>query len=737
LFSKEIGQRISNAQLDEIIGKAGRSAEFNKVASDIEKITDSLLNYARDLDLIDDAGVNLLKRRFTLNGERVYIPFMPANEVRSWSRLKQLFGFITPKAKEAEYMENLLARGITHGQGTKHPVPPLESLQKYATHLIEHTNVSAHQMNILKQLAKVEFRADGSMYHTKLNNGKIVEELDPKIKQTNRNDTSQVQYMGDVEMKDMNKPHLEIRDAMGDGRVKATNITRDQSEIMWVQHRGKMHAFRVPDGGVRAGIKGRPNLTGGQEFNNYWKNVFTQFTTGNKSLFFLSANQFSAQTIAINTIAKEGAKGLGLLKVGGRSNIDSIKGSFELIKTGMAKELSDYFSQRIFKQLRTGNADPRMVRWQAALNKRYQESFALATQRQTGKTSTSIGATDNIAGSAAQSFGQFEGNFLRAVGVDQMTLAWRMWKAFVAGWHEGPALGVQMRYMGAKHLEYPNMTPKELAQFSQEANVLARDLAGDMQKLGSSQAAVWFNSSVPFSAAMIQSWSAIGSAAKANPKAFIYGIGTLIGAPAVMEITWNTMISNDDDTYVHPGDLDEFGNPKPGAKRWTHIDWFWNGLTKEQRVANQYVMIPGRPPWNGAVYPISPEWGLARSIIIDSLDTVFGLSAITSIDQMKAPEHEIIAGLHRVADLPVPPPYAAAYTLVTGQRLEAGLIVNQEGDVDFVKGIPLGQGQRAVGGAPEKTKIIEGVFTKRLEGMLLEIYGAGGAAITAVTEAFL
>jgi hypothetical protein len=733
---------LTNEQLQKIIKLGMGDAEIKQMSRDINAASDALLDYLLKMKVIDQVGKDRLIRRFTMTDasgtpRRVYVPLTTANSPTAWARFKQLFGFRTSAAEEADVIKNLLERGVTHGRGTAKPVNLLEAMQRYSQNVVEHANVSAHQMNILSQLSKIHFDPKQNKYVMgKLEDGKWVNDKDAKSVMTNRLQSDQPQYVGAIDIDKVGTKLEAIEDVIGDGRVKLTGLTVKDPTIVQIQHRGQLHLFRVPDPGVRAGIAVRPILTPTQEFFNTWKNYFTDFVTGNKSGFFLAANQFSTQTIALNSVARSGKTGLGAIKEGLVSNIQSIKGTFELTKVNVAKELSDFLSQRIYRDLRKGKDVSKMrVTFRDALDRRIRDSIATAFQRAAGKTNTSIASTTEMAGSASANFAKFEGDFVRAVGLDQMNLMWRTWKAWNAAWHEGPALGAQMRHYGEAKMLRPAMSFAEDLAAKRAANVFARTVAGDMQRLGASQAAVHFNASVPFSAAMIQSWNALGSALKHNPKKFIAGATALIAIPTVSEMTWNALISSEDNTWVRPEDHDEFGNPKPGAVRWTHNAYYHKFYTAQQRNSSFIYMNPFAAPWNPITYPVSPEWGLMRGIVMDSMDALVGFSDIKGMENLSPQQASTIASLHRVTDIPCPPIACAVLTAITGQDIRAGINFEDDGSVTLIKGVPLGRGQRATASSVE-SKNINGVLDNKWAAVITELGGAGASAYMMMQDSF-
>ena len=273
-----------------------------------------------------------------------------------------------------------------------------------------------------------------------------------------------------------------------------------------------------------------------------------------------------------------------------------------------------------------------------------------------------------------------------------------------------------------------------------------------MRRIGASKAAVAFNAAVPFSAAMIQSWRALGGAAfhGANMKEkmksftkFSTGAAVLIGAPTAMEMLNNLFLSitpNADGsprTWVHPDD--------PTQKEWTYLDYYWNGYTLQQRVYNRIVMLSDRPPWEAAIWPISPEWGLFRGATIAALDTVFGMSAVgdnvlAQLEQGEAGMAVFWASLARVLDVPIPPPLAAALTYL-GVSSRVGFELGQNNDpenpgpdVTFVRSYPLPGGERltrfGTGAAANSTLDIKSAE------MLGDIFGSGAALYIPTVEGF-
>jgi len=376
---------------------------------------------------------------------------------------------------------------------------------------------------------------------------------------------------------------------------------------------------------------------------------------------------------------------------------------------------------------------------QKTLHNRYSNSLLARVRSETGRTTTGIGSAEQSLKEMADGFGgvipeKYMDNIVNFYGVRELGVVKQMWKAFNNAANEGPAFGVIQREIG-KHIQMGhNPTPKEIAAI-RKAVESGKTHAGDMSRRGASTFVQGINATIPFSSAMLQSWNALGSAAKADWKAFAVGAGALIGIPTLSELAYNAGLSQ----AFPEGFKDASGTS------WTYDDYYWNGYTTQQRADNMIIFIPGQPPWEAFLIPISPEWGLMRAVVMESADAIFNLSQTGAIAEantsgIKVGRDQGLAALHRVLDLPLPPVLAAGLSW-SGTDIRAGFNVNNGENPDapatsvsFLEAIPIGTGER-ITGRMGRTKDVNGAIDKKYAAMIKDILGAGGSAYVALHEA--
>jgi len=156
------------------------------------------------------------------------------------------------------------------------------------------------------------------------------------------------------------------------------------------------------------------------------------------------------------------------------------------------------------------------------------------------------------------------------------------------------------------------------------------------------------------------------------------------------------------------------------------------------------LFVPGRAPWDAIVYPISPEWGLMRAVVLESADAIFNFSqtgAIGNADRGrgKVGRDHMLHALHRVFDLPFPPMLAAGLSS-QGIDLRAGLNIedgedpsNPGSSLSFLRSIPIGTGER-ITGRMGRTKDVNGFHDKKTAAWIKDIFGAGGSAYVAFVD---
>ena len=724
----------TNDELEKVISAAWKDPEIKQLMKDYGDQMEYLLRYERHTGNIDDAAMkrfretNRLPALGQMPERTAYMPLYTPDERSFMQRLGYRYlGIGNKTRRETDLQSEFLAR--SNAVDTRNVLTPLQAMKNYTIRSIANAHEQAFKGSVLDKLARITRNREGIAIRAMAGRGT----KPPKEVPTARDTT----LLGEVEDLTVHAAEYKITRLPGskaDKKFTSDNLAGLQrgkygDELVTAHVNGKLRVYHVPDKGLRAAIDLNPQISNFERVAGAWKNLFTAGTTGKASPFAPFSHAFSSQQIALNTSA-----GSGIIS-GAASVGRSLKGTGKMMALNGAKDISDYLSKRIGRQMGLGNNPVKMRSIQQRLEKYYTNSMLHSVRAASGRTQTGLG---NIGtGSTEEILAVYGNNIKDYIGKDQIGLFGKLWDTWNNAWHEGPAYAAMLKHIGKGTKGGKAPSPQTV----RDAIDIGKDLAGDMRRVGVSGFARKFNAAVPFSSAMIQSWNSIGKAARANPVKFLAGATALIGAPTVAELTWN---SNMDQTKT-------FTDPNRPDKQWTYEDYYWNGFTTQQRTDNFIYFIPGRPPWEAIVIPVSPEWGLFRSMVIEGLDSVMHLSAVgnmgelaggTRVDQAKTNRSHMLTALARVLDVPLPPLLSAVAT-ATGAGLQLGLASKIETDPDdpgagfsLIRNIPIGQGERVtrMGG---KTKFAEGHLDRIMSGVIQDIFGAAGAAYVKMHEAFM
>ena len=392
---------------------------------------------------------------------------------------------------------------------------------------------------------------------------------------------------------------------------------------------------------------------------------------------------------------------------------DAFKGAWRGSVEGLADEIGQQWAHSIATNTGLVSRLPREFaeRMTAKMKKVVENSLLNGIQRQQGATGSSI---------ATSEFSPDVVDIMKMVapayrdGFSGISSAWRMYNIINKAIHEGAANGGMLRQL--KSIEAPT------GQQFRSAGRTGKTLAGDVRRQGRSDAATAFNSWVPFSGAMIQSWNSIGSALrvaiKNNPTRAFASL-SLPMIPAIMEAANNSLLG------------EEYSN------------YYWNKLTTEQRNNNIHLFIPGRAPEDGIVIPVSPEWTLVRGMGIEMVNAMTGASRNEHMPKGQrlpsgnAEENgaHFMAGLVRVFDIPVPPAIQAVFA-AAGYNLRLGPQYHN-GNVQLLPLTvrELTQGER-VSGDRGRSRYVEPAVDTEVEGVFRATLGAVGSAFLSITEVF-
>ena len=733
-LSSEVDKMFTPIMVDGKMTDSAPAAWLRKMG----ETYDAHLDYQVFRKTITQKQADVLRSKFTdpTHGNLAYMPLHEVTPRGLFKRIQGALGWHPNKSKELDIMAEHHARGP---DGVDHPLNPIQALEQYTLHSIDHTNTQAFHAQALGELSGVRLRPsiDGAPSHTRFFLDKDGVHRDLKPGQT-LNKTSGVTYLGKggVDGVVENTRIINVADddyakklfGTGNKTVADLKAKLGDREIVAVQQHGELHLFHVQDKGVRAALDLKPELSTTLQLMSHYKNVFTQFTTGAYSPFAPVSNMFSTQQIALATSGQEG------IMAGLKSVSNSLKGTGDLIKNNVAKELADYFSHRIAQNTALGRQSSSFVLNQS---KRFEDIFKRAmnndVRREAGRMSAPL--SGNPASTSLTDMADTFGERFSGAYPDGMHTVLKLWKGINNALQEGPAWGAIQAKIGQARMANKGvpLTPRQI----REASDYGKLVGGDVQRVGGSKFATAFQASVPFSGAMIQSWNSLGSAAIANFGKFAGGLGALIGVPTVVEMASTAMLSEAGETFQDPTDPN---------KQWTYNDYYWNGYTTQQRTDNIIMMVPGKPPWEAAIFPISPEFGLFRGVVMESIDAMFNLSDVGNIktadnNSGKIGRNHALGALVRVLDVPVPPLVGAAFA-ASGVDIRIGGGIEKIADAenpgvsfDIVRGRPLGQGERVTGKGI--TKYVGQDLDTNTVAVLGEIFGAGASLYVGMHEAFM
>ena len=726
-------------ELDAMIAAGKADKRVTALANKFYDVFDTHLDYQVARGILTKAEAKAFRAKSSVAGKLTYMPLYTASRKGFMNRLARRVGIKTTEGQKHVLMGEYHTRGL---DGISIPLTPMKALRQYSIHSINNANTAAFHRQALFHLAGVDVNAGVVTRFFVDDRGKRHSTTTPSAIRHTARDTA---YIGKGQITDQTERiKIDIDKDAPNRFTEGTvgDLEKDfPNEIITVQHQGELLAFHVPDKGLRAALDLNPQLGAGLHFMNHWKGVFTKFTTGELSLFAPISHLFSAQQIAINTAARQKGHVGSSVWAGVKSFGESALGTKELLMAEASQEIAQFLAFRLATKTGVAKMAPEMTQkiatWTA---KRFADSMVNPIRGETGRIASSLqastftGSVDDFAAATGVEFGKLYGQ-------DQMGLVWRLWKTFNTALHEGPAFGAMQKHIGDARIAGKTVDAKVI----REAVDYSKTVAGDMRRLGASDMAKRFNASVPFSAAMIQSWASIGSAATHGGMEsfgkFVAGVGAIIGVPTVSEMIYNTLLSAQTNPDGSPLTFtDESG------KAWTYDDYYWNGYTTQQRADNMIMFVPGQPPWEAILMPISPEWGLFRGAVMDAVDAAFNLSNVGAIhtadpEQNRIARTQLVASAARVLDIPLPPLVAAAYSAV-GADVRLGLAVEESSDPDdpgagltLLRNVPLGQGERITRRAGKAKYALSHLDTTTVA-MLQDIFGAGGSLYVAAYEAF-
>ena len=735
-------------ELDRIIAEAKKDDAIRFLMRDTHETFDVLLDYSVHRGVhtkgVGGSATKIREANTLSDGSVVYMPFYHKVEKSSLQRLRSFLTGHGTQARRASIFSSFGKRGDDINFKLPH-LTTMDAVDRYSTALIMNANEQSFAGNVLDALSGMHRTLDvGTGATTQLYRKTMGQDITgkPALAPTARKTV----YLGKgVDLDDIDKvPFIPFT---GQGANKSLEgfsgsfndlIAKfPKDEIKIVHQGGELRAYHVPDPGIRAALDLNPQMTSGIiHMGNRMKNLMTRLTTGNLSFFAPKSWAYAAQQTAVNTFARDGAwRGI-------TSPLASMAGSGRLFYANAAGDIAKYMANRFGVSVE-GLPDNVMQRLGAKFHDIYLKSPVVNARTESGRTASTVSSAIGNGTMPEIMEGVIKGPIARFFNDQhEIALAIDMWNGLQNAFHEGPAYGAYLRAIGdeVKAFGPGEISPKQMAQMERTAVDKAKQLSGDMRKMGASKAAQGFSRTFPFGSAMLQSWNSIGRAAKLNPAGFFTGTAAIIGMPTVSEMVWNKNLS---DGYV-----DENGNPKtfvhpnfPG-KQWTYNDYYWNGFTAVQRANNHIVMIPDKPPWEAAVFPVSPEWALYKGTVTDLMDATFNFSDVGNIAKAGTSGFQhTFAGLAKLTDVALPP-FIALLGSAVGADVRLGLAVEKQVDPDdpgskfsVTRTNPFMSGERLTS-RTGKGQLVDSHLENFWRQGIQDILGAAGSQYILFTDAF-
>jgi hypothetical protein len=746
LWNKDTGEMVMDPELKARIDKG--TDEFRTMRNHLAEYNKAVLDSAVKRGVISKKWADAVKLQHTKANQLIYLPGMESIETGTWyQQLARAMGLTTTNGKTMERVGNLYKQNLEEKSGVMAPVNPFDASAQYVGEMIEHTNRSVVQWNIMSRLTGLRFRLDGSVeinpdFVAGRNAPQYIGRSSPEdpfhqygrlnMEYHNEGSPLQNKFVNDVRKTDPADP--------GVNQPLPEQLAQIKDALV-IQHKGDFYVFDTTNAG--SGFKSAMEFdsqlaTRMSRLNNTFKKLFTQFTTGKYSPFAPISALYNNQMGSFNAMLR--AEG-GLKNASAEAIAvwrDGIKGTWDIFSTKVADDYAQILAENMHNNSALYNMAPELItKIQTRLAKKARESMLAPIQRETGRFASSLnasefsqGLTDALDKSAFHISKKFGGNAL-----PQFV---RIWDHLNAALHEGTAYAATLRKLGG------TVEGKSGNQIRQ-ARQAATDIIGDNRLKGSHMD--WFNAAVPFSGAMLQAWSTLGRAMHKSSSRTVNGvtkvtkggmagtagtIGLVVGMPTAIEVAYNSLLDPD-------ATFDRI-DPRTGAKQtWTYASWYWKGLSADQRNNNMVIPIPGMPPWEAALIPMVPELSLAKSMIIDGMEAMFSMAEwgsldpndpnATSINQTKA-------GFARAFSVPLPPHWKAGLSAM-GIDVQAGLELDGLGDdgIPFIKSHSLPTGER-VTGSNAQNKYVGSEASIRIKTMVSDLVGAAGTTSMAVYDAF-
>ena len=716
-----LGTPWSASRIQNAIDLMHNTPTANIMAKEYSQMVEGVLEFAQKSKLIGNMERKLWRRHFDAYGRNVYMPGVNVIESNKNfnATLAKVFGENSDEGRLANQMANMRSSIATDNKGLTHPLDIVQSFAQYTHAVVNHAHTNNMQWNFLSKYLGLD--QDMLSFGQYGKAGKIENSFGIEFAGI-RSDLADIAADGSPTSYVSSMKRTIPKDA--NGNITASKNLQDkfnwhekvsklppEHDILTIQRYGKEAVFYIPDPIVREAIRnGHKTLGIINKIARYTKNMF-QFGTTRLPTFLPKSWGYATQNVWQNSVAK----GFNY------TPWDAFKGTWELVSTSLADEMASHMARSLARDSGFFSKLPRNVvdAWQQTLSAKVKRSLLRGMQQQGGGNTASMAASEvmpNIKDIMADVVPNLYKNDW--LGTRQF---FRYYDRLARAVQEGPTYAAK-----AKYIRNGKPTNISAADHNASAHLFGVQLGGNVRDVGSSQLATNFQSWVPFSGAMIQSWNSIGMGLKAAYKKGNYfrmaGSVSLPMIPAISEALLFSFLGK------------EF------------LDWYWNDANTHNRTTN-WLIPAGERPEDSIAIAMSPEWALSKGISVEFIDSILQLSTKMPYDKTIGGGGEsagldengwnAIAGFVTFTDIPVPPLVKASFAL-NGYNLRIGPQPSDEGGIgSWFGGItPLGTGEK-LSANKGSSKYVDPVAETEAAAVIQALGGSLGKLFMDIAQAFV
>ena len=396
---------VTDPELDKMMKDFMANPTLVRMQKDLAKMNESIIDEAVRRGTMSKEVANGWKRQFTTGqfGEKLslYTQGKEITERAGWmKRLAVNMGIHTTQGKNLRGVSNWMLQGLDHGEGIRNPLDVFHATANYAHQVMQHTNASVAQWNVLSRLTGLALDEANVPIVSKIvpddaiNNVRFVGKASlssPK----NAKGNMFVEYSGDKIVKD--------KFGLGEDALVPPNMMAEMDNVIWVQRNGDYFGFYVPDKHLKNALEFDSALHNRLlKFGNSTKNMFTQLTTGKFSPFaptsFIYNNSIASLNAALRFSDPDGSflKNLvGSPKAAMQVWADGFRGAWEILATRTAQDIADITAENIARNTALGRQSPEWLKgFNATLTRRVERSLLNPIERETGKSASSLAASE-------------------------------------------------------------------------------------------------------------------------------------------------------------------------------------------------------------------------------------------------------------------------------------------------------------------------------------------------------